>query len=74
MIKKMQLDGPILFPVKEDLPYLAKPLSEEEKLRAREVAAEWGLEDIEDSLPISFVGSGECMHGIECLLSTQAHG
>ena len=57
LIKGLNIDGPILFPVQEDLPFLAAPLSAEEKARARYVANEWGVE-IEDSIPISIVGTG----------------
>ena len=58
VIKKLKLDGPILFPVKEDLPFLAVPLSAEEKFHAELLAKEWGQEGIEEALPISFVGTG----------------
>eukprot|EP00747_Dinoflagellata_sp_TGD_P182073 gnl/TRDRNA2_/TRDRNA2_36143_c0_seq1.p1 gnl/TRDRNA2_/TRDRNA2_36143_c0~~gnl/TRDRNA2_/TRDRNA2_36143_c0_seq1.p1 ORF type:complete len:459 (+),score=94.62 gnl/TRDRNA2_/TRDRNA2_36143_c0_seq1:67-1443(+) len=58
LIKGLNLDGPILFPVHEDLPFLARPLSAKERLRAAEVVKEWGMDGIEESLPISFVGTG----------------
>ena len=58
VIKNLQLEGPILLPVEEDLPYLAKPLSEEEKEQAKKLAAQWGVQEIEESLPISFIGTG----------------
>src|SRR3954453_20101624 len=37
VIKDLALDGPLLFPVAEDLPFLARPLSDAEKARALEV-------------------------------------
>jgi acetamidase/formamidase len=52
------IDGPVLFPVEEDLPFLAKPLSDEERSRARALASQWGLAEIEESAPISVVGTG----------------
>jgi acetamidase/formamidase len=58
LIKGLKLDGPILFPNVEDLPFLAKPLSPKERAKAEEVVKEWGLSGLEDSLPISIVGTG----------------
>ncbi|MEJ2600839.1 MAG: acetamidase/formamidase family protein [Anaerolineales bacterium] len=58
LMKGMQLEGPVLFPVLEDLPFLARPLSPVEKERAQKVARMYGMDDLEDSLPVSVVGSG----------------
>ncbi|MEX0725830.1 MAG: acetamidase/formamidase family protein [Planctomycetaceae bacterium] len=58
VLKGLDIDGPILFPVIEDLPYLAKPFTAEEKSRARQIAKQQGLNDIEETLPISVIGSG----------------
>ncbi|SIS42537.1 acetamidase/formamidase family protein [Salimicrobium flavidum] len=58
VLKGVNVEGPILFPVEEDLPYLAKPFSEKEKRKAKALGKEWGMEEIEDSLPISFIGTG----------------
>lgn len=58
VLKGLNLEGPVLFPVAEDLPFLAQPLSPAEKAAAREHARAWGLADIEETLPISFVGTG----------------
>ncbi len=57
VLKGLQLDGPILLPVAEDLPFLARPLAAAERGRAQELAERNGVE-IEDSLPISVVGTG----------------
>jgi formamidase len=57
-IKGLTIDGPILFPMAEDLPYLAQPLSGAERARADALAKHWGVEHLEESAPISFVGSG----------------
>lgn len=58
LIKGMKLDGPVFFPVREDLPFLAQPLSAKERARAEEVMKAWGVAKLEESLPISVVGSG----------------
>jgi formamidase len=52
------LAGPVLFPLIEDLPPLARPLNDGEKGRARRLAAKWGVEKIEETAPVSVVGSG----------------
>ena len=58
VLKGLGNDGPILFPLVEDLPYLAKPLSEDERRRAEAVARRHGVERLEESLPISVIGTG----------------
>uniref|UniRef100_A0A7C1JPE9 Acetamidase n=1 Tax=Caldilinea aerophila TaxID=133453 RepID=A0A7C1JPE9_9CHLR len=58
VLKNLSIDGPILLPVAEDLPFLAKPLNAEEKARALAIARQWGLEALEESAPISVIGTG----------------
>ena len=58
LLKGLNLDGPILFPVAEDLPFLARPLSTLERERAEVVLKAWGVDKIEESAPISIIGSG----------------
>jgi acetamidase/formamidase len=58
LLKGLNIDGPLLFPVLEDLPFLAKPLTDEEKARAETVARQHGLAGIEESAPISVIGTG----------------
>jgi formamidase len=58
VVKGLGIDGPILFPVAEDLPFLARPLSAEEREHALAVARSHGLTGLEESLPISVVGTG----------------
>jgi formamidase len=58
LLKGLGIDGPLLLPVEEDLPFLARPLSGEERARAAELAREWGLDGLEESAPISVIGSG----------------
>jgi acetamidase/formamidase len=57
-LKGLGIDGPVLFPVEEDLPYLAKPLTADEHARATALARAHGLDAIEESLPISVIGTG----------------
>ncbi|NHM29080.1 acetamidase/formamidase family protein [Neobacillus terrae] len=58
VIKGLNIDGPILLPVQEDLPYLAKPITSKEKEAALTVANKWNVQKLEESLPVSFVGTG----------------
>ena len=58
VLKGLTIDGPILFPVMADLPYLARPLSLAERTKAEALATWWGVERVEESAPISFVGTG----------------
>jgi acetamidase/formamidase len=58
VVKDLALDGPVLFPVTEDLPFLARPLTAEERIAAEALAARYGGAAVEESLPVSFVGTG----------------
>jgi formamidase len=58
VIKGLGIDGPLLLPLEEDLPFLARPLSPDEKARAEALAREWGIGALEESAPISVVGTG----------------
>jgi len=58
LLKGLNIPGPILLPKKEDLPVLAQPLSPREKDLALELARSWGLDQIEEDFPLSFVGTG----------------
>ncbi|MGB0097142.1 MAG: acetamidase/formamidase family protein [Solirubrobacteraceae bacterium] len=58
VLKRLGVDGPVLFPLEEDLPFLAKPLSGEERLRALELGRRYGVSELEESLPISVIGTG----------------
>ncbi len=58
VIKGLAIDGPILLPVEEDLPFLAKPLTSAERRRAEEIAAAWDVPALEESAPISVIGTG----------------
>src|SRR5215211_3267491 len=58
LVKGLDIDGPVLFPVPDDLPYLARPLDEEEREQALALARRHGVRELEQSLPISVVGTG----------------
>jgi formamidase len=57
LIKGLEIEGPILLPVEEDLPHLAKPFDKEERRRIKHEAKKHGME-IEETAPISFIGTG----------------
>ncbi|MBM7577811.1 acetamidase/formamidase [Jeotgalibacillus terrae] len=58
VIKNVNLEGPILLPNEEDLPYTAKPFTEAELKSAQAVAKQWNIEKLEESLPVSVIGTG----------------
>jgi formamidase len=58
LLKGRTLEGPILFPLMEDLPPLARPLNQSERDRARRLAKKWGVDELEETAPISVIGSG----------------
>ncbi|MDA0181269.1 acetamidase/formamidase family protein [Solirubrobacter phytolaccae] len=58
VLKGLGIDGPVLFPVLEDLPFLARPLTADERARALALAEREGVAAIEESLPISVIGTG----------------
>jgi formamidase len=58
LLKGLAIDGPLLLPLVDDLPFLARPLSGAERTRAEQLAREWGLDGLEQSAPISVIGTG----------------
>jgi acetamidase/formamidase len=58
VVKGLGMDGPVLFPLLEDLPHLARPLTEAEHARALALARRNGVEALEASLPLSVIGTG----------------
>ena len=58
VIKAINLDGPIVLPRLEDLPYLARPYNEGEKLEAIELANIYGFKVETEMYPLQVVGSG----------------
>lgn len=62
VLKNVTLEGPVILPNVEDLPYTAKPLTKEELKAADLLAKQWGMEKVEKSYPISFVGTGATLN------------
>jgi len=58
VVKNLGIDGPVLLPVPDDLPFLARPLDASERSRAQAVASQWGVDALEQDAPISVVGTG----------------
>lgn len=62
VIKGLKLDGPILLQHPEDLPFLAQPMSREEKAAIQTLAVHYGQNFIENNGPITFIGSGRTLN------------
>ena len=58
VIKNLPLDGPVLLPLAEDLPYLARPYTAAEKDQARQLASSYGFAPDVDCYPVQVIGSG----------------
>ncbi|NUQ65101.1 MAG: acetamidase/formamidase family protein [Pirellulales bacterium] len=58
VLKGLSIDGPVILPLLEDLPYLARPFTADEKARANALASMWGIGAMEESGPLSVVGTG----------------
>ncbi|MBI5166323.1 MAG: acetamidase/formamidase family protein [candidate division NC10 bacterium] len=73
VIKGLGIEGPILLPPTEDLPYLARPLRRAEKNAARALAQHFGQAFLEEALPIQVIGSGANLNeAAECGLERAA--
>jgi formamidase len=57
VVKNYPIDGPVLFPLLEDLPPLAKPFSADERAKAQRLATQWSVAEIETVAPISVIGT-----------------
>lgn len=62
VIKGLMLDGPILFPVLDDLPYLARPLSASEQHTVADLGARYGGAQAEEDAPMTFIGTGRSLN------------
>lgn len=62
VIKGLNNAGPLLLPNIEDLPYTAKPFTSEELESAKRIAEQWNIPKLEESLPISFIGTGPTLN------------
>ncbi|MCL7465340.1 acetamidase/formamidase family protein [Phaeovulum sp. NW3] len=57
VVKNYPLDGPVLFPLEEDLPPMARPFTAAERAKGQRLAEKWGVAEIEPMAPISVVGT-----------------
>ncbi|MGB3391007.1 MAG: acetamidase/formamidase family protein [Pseudaminobacter sp.] len=62
VVKNFPIDGPVLFPLLEDLPPLARPFSADERIRAERLARSWGMDRLEELAPISVIGTAANMN------------
>lgn len=62
VVKNYPIDGPVLFPRLEDLPPMARPFTAEERSRAEKLAGNWGIDELEQSAPISVIGTAATMN------------
>jgi len=58
VIEGLELDGPILLPNEEDLPFISQPYSDAEREAGRNLGEEHGVEANTEMGPIQVVGSG----------------
>jgi len=62
VIKGLNIPGPIILPLLEDIPYLAQPFCNHDYMYAKSLAKKWGSVEPERSLPLCFVGSGSTIN------------
>ena len=62
LIKGLSLDGPILLPLEEDLPHLARPVTSAERKSLEALAGRWGTGAVEEDGPVCFIGTGANMN------------
>ncbi|WP_282128637.1 acetamidase/formamidase family protein [Roseobacter litoralis] len=62
VIKGRALAGPVLFPRLDDLPPMARPFSADEKTKAIALAREWDIDQLEETAPISVIGTGPTLN------------
>jgi len=58
VLKGLKIEGPIVLPRLEDLPYLARPYTEEEKNKALNLAQYYGFQVETEMYPLQVVGTG----------------
>ncbi len=62
VIKNLKLDGPILLPVAEDLPFITRPFSKEELLAGEKLAQHYNVKLERNTGPIQFIGTGPSLN------------
>jgi len=58
VIEGLDIDGPVLLPNEEDLPFISKPYTDAERESGQNLGAEHGVDVEDDMAPIQVVGSG----------------
>jgi acetamidase/formamidase len=58
VLKGLELPGPVLLPVGEDLPWIARPFTAEERERGRRLAARYDVRPEGPVGPVQFIGTG----------------
>ncbi len=62
VIKNLALDGPILLPVAEDLPFIARPFSQEELAAGEQLARRYNVRLQRNVGPLQFIGTGPTLN------------
>ena len=62
VIKNLQIDGPILLPVAEDLPFIARPFSQEELAAGERLAQRYHVTLQRNMGPLQFIGTGPTLN------------
>lgn len=62
VIKNLQLDGPILLPVAEDLPFITRPFSKEELAAGIQLAQRYNVTLQRNVGPVQFIGTGPTLN------------
>jgi acetamidase/formamidase len=57
VLKGLELDGPVLLPVAEDLPWIARPFSAQERERGRRLAERYDVRPAGPVAPVQFIGT-----------------
>jgi acetamidase/formamidase len=62
VIKKLELDGPILLQRLDDLPPMARPMNADQLKAVQALAKKYGQKQVEVNAPITFIGSGRTLN------------
>jgi acetamidase/formamidase len=62
VIKNLALDGPILLPVAEDLPFITRPFSKEELAAGERLAQRYNVKLQRNVGPVQFIGTGPTLN------------
>jgi len=62
IIKNLPVDGPILLPVAEDLPFITRPFSKEELEAGERLAQHYNVKLQRNAGPVQFIGTGPTLN------------